>query len=40
MRTTFGIGEDGDPQFTISAAHSHAVCYGIDQQGGKGGRTG
>ena len=24
-RTTFGIGEDGDPQFTISAAHEHAV---------------
>lgn len=27
MRTCFGIGEPGDPQFTISAAHSHAVCY-------------
>ena len=25
MRTTFGVGEPGDPQFTISAAHSHAV---------------
>ena len=24
-RTTFGIGEDGDPQFTLSAAHEHAV---------------
>ena len=28
-RTTFGVGEDGDPQFTISAGHEHAVCYGI-----------
>lgn len=27
MRTCFGVGEPGDPQFTISAAHSHAVCY-------------
>lgn len=25
MRTTFGVGEPGDPQFTLSAAHSHAV---------------
>lgn len=25
-RTTMGVGEPGDPQFTISAAHSHAVC--------------
>ena len=24
-RTTFGVGKDGDPQFTISAAHEHAV---------------
>lgn len=24
-RTTFGVGNPGDPQFTISAAHSHAV---------------
>ena len=37
MRTTFGIGEDGDPQFTLQANHEHAVCYAIDQQGGKGG---
>ena len=29
MRTCFGIGEPGDPQFTISAAHSHAVAYCI-----------
>lgn len=35
-RTTFGVGEDGDPQFTLQAAHEHAVAYGIDQQGGKG----
>ena len=25
MRTTFGIGEPGDPQFTLSSAHEHAV---------------
>jgi len=24
-RTTFGVGEDGDPQFTLSSAHEHAV---------------
>lgn len=30
MRTCFGIGEPNDPQFTISAAHSHAVCYAIE----------
>ena len=29
-RTTFGIGEPGDPQFTLGAAHEHAVCYPID----------
>ena len=29
MRTCFGIGEPGDPQFTISAAHEHGVCYAI-----------
>lgn len=27
MRTCFGVGEPNDPQFTISAAHSHGVCY-------------
>ena len=27
MRTCFGVGEPGDPQFTISAAHCHAVAY-------------
>lgn len=30
MRTCFGIGEAGDPQFTLSAAHEHAVCYAIE----------
>ena len=24
--TGFGVGEDGDPSFTLQAAHSHAVC--------------
>ena len=28
-RTSFGIGEDGDPQFTISAAHEHGV-FAVD----------
>lgn len=32
MRTTFGIGDANDPQFTISAAHEHGVCYAIDSQ--------
>ena len=27
MRTCFGVGNENDPQFTISAAHSHGVCY-------------
>jgi DNA (cytosine-5)-methyltransferase 1 len=35
--TSFGVGEVGDTQFTISAGHEHAVCYALDQQGGKGG---
>lgn len=25
-RQTFGIGDDGDPQFTLQSAHSHAVA--------------
>lgn len=29
-RTTFGVGEANDPQFTIGAAHEHAVCYAIE----------
>ena len=28
--TGFGIGEPGDPQYTISTAHEHAVVYAID----------
>lgn len=32
MRTTFGVGDANDPQFTISAAHEHGVCYAIDSQ--------
>ena len=27
MRTTFGIGEANEPQFTLQAAHEHGVCY-------------
>ena len=27
MRTCFGIGEPEEPQFTLSAAHEHAVFY-------------
>ena len=27
MRTCFGVGNENDPQFTISAAHCHGVCY-------------
>ena len=30
MRTCFGVGEANDPQFTLSAAHNHAVCYAIE----------
>jgi hypothetical protein len=30
MRTCFGVGEPDDPQFTLSAAHGHAVCYAIE----------
>lgn len=34
--TGLGIGKDGEPQFTISAAHEHAVCCPIlDDQGGQ-----
>lgn len=35
--TGFGVGEEGNPQFTISAGHEHAVCYReiiLDDQGG------
>lgn len=27
MRTCFGIGDPDDPQFTLSSAHEHGVCY-------------
>ena len=30
MRTCFGIGEPDEPQFTLSAAHEHGVCYAVD----------
>ena len=29
-RTTFGVGEANEPQFTLGAAHEHAVCYAIE----------
>ena len=29
-RTTFGVGEANDPQFTLGTAHEHAVCYAIE----------
>lgn len=32
-RTTFGVGEANDPQFTLGAAHEHAVCYAIEGNG-------
>lgn len=37
MNNGMGVGNIGDPQFTLSAAHSHAVVYSLDQQGGKSG---
>ena len=30
MRTCFGVGEPNGPQFTLSAAHEHGVCYAIE----------
>ena len=33
MRTCFGIGEPNDPQFTLSSAHEHGVCYAIEGNG-------
>ena len=36
-RTTFGVGDDGEAQFTLSSAHEHAVCYTVDMGGGKTG---
>lgn len=31
-RTTFGVGEANDPQFTLSSAHEHAVCFQQNQR--------
>lgn len=31
-RTTFGVGEANDPQFTLGAAHEHAVCFQQNQR--------
>ena len=33
-RTTFGIGQPGEPQFTLSSAHEHAV-FCLNDQGGR-----
>lgn len=39
--TGFGVGKEGEPQFTISSAHSHAVCAGFSAgQGEKAGGIG
>lgn len=27
--TGFGVGDDGDPVYTVTAAHGHAVCAGF-----------
>jgi DNA (cytosine-5)-methyltransferase 1 len=35
-RMTMGVGENGDPQFTLQAAHSHAVAVGFNWQNGGG----
>jgi DNA (cytosine-5)-methyltransferase 1 len=32
-RMTMGVGANGDAQFTLQAAHSHAVAYSINPQG-------
>lgn len=39
-RTTFGVGEDGDPQFTLSSAHNHAVFDFKQGAGAKAGTIG
>jgi DNA (cytosine-5)-methyltransferase 1 len=31
--TGFGIGDDGDPGYTLQAAHSHAVAFAENQRG-------
>lgn len=38
-RTTFGVGEPDDPQFTLSAAHEHAV-FSAAFMGGQGSKAG
>lgn len=38
--TGFGVGEPGEPQFTISAAHCHAVAYAAGFKGGQGAKAG
>jgi DNA (cytosine-5)-methyltransferase 1 len=35
-RMTMGVGENGDPQFTLQAAHGHAVAVGFNWQNGGG----
>jgi DNA (cytosine-5)-methyltransferase 1 len=30
--TGMGIGTNSDPAFTLQAGHSHAVCYGLDEE--------
>jgi DNA (cytosine-5)-methyltransferase 1 len=35
-RMTMGVGENGDPQFTLQAAHGHAVAMGFNWQNGGG----
>ena len=39
--TDFGVGDDGDPAYTVTAAHGHAVCAGFKfHQGSGAGRIG
>jgi DNA (cytosine-5)-methyltransferase 1 len=38
-RTGFGIGEHGDPAFTLQAAHSHGVAHTVALRGRDGGAT-
>jgi len=33
-RMTMGVGENGDPQFTLQAAHGHAVAHAFYSTGG------
>lgn len=34
--TGFGIGDAGDPAYTVTAAHGHAVCAGFKYHQGSG----